>query len=69
MQATSRQGETIDAICWRELGRTRDVTEQVLTLNPGLAALGPVLPPGTAVELPDPASTVPARRETVQLWD
>ncbi|SFG08398.1 P2-like prophage tail protein X [Novosphingobium sp. CF614] len=67
--ATARAGETIDAICWRELGRTRDVTEQVLALNPGLAALGPALPAGTTVILPEVAQIAPALRETVNLWD
>ena len=51
--ATSRQDETVDLICWRHYGRTRDVTEIVLTANPGLAALGAILPFGTTVTLPD----------------
>lgn len=67
--ATARAGETVDAICWRVLGRTRDVTEQVLALNPGLAAKGPKLPAGTVVTLPDAAALVPAVTDIVQLWD
>jgi phage tail protein X len=67
--ATARAGETVDAICWRILGRTRNVTEQVLALNPGLAAKGPKLPAGTVVTLPDTAALAPAVTETVQLWD
>lgn len=67
--ATALDGETIDGICWRVLGRTRDVTEQVLALNPGLAALGTKLPAGTRVILPDLADMAPALIETVQLWD
>jgi phage tail protein X len=67
--ATARAGETVDAICWRVLGRTRDVTEQVLALNPGLAAKGPKLPAGTVVTLPDTADLAPAVTEIVQLWD
>jgi phage tail protein X len=62
-------GETLDAMCWRALGRTRNVTEQALALNPGLAALGPKLPEGTAVTLPDALQTAPPTRETVKLWD
>lgn len=69
MIVTARAGETVDQICWRALGRTRDVTEQVLELNPGLAALGPLLPAGTEVELPEPSRAVAPRRETVKLWD
>jgi phage tail protein X len=62
-------GETVDAICWRVLGRTQGVTEQVLALNPGLAALGPALPAGTMINLPEVAQLTPAVRETVNLWD
>jgi phage tail protein X len=71
MQATAQQGETLDAICWRVLGRTQGVTEQTYDLNPHLAALGPTLPGGTQVTLPDIAATTatPARRATVKLWD
>lgn len=69
MSATviAHQGDTVDLICFRYYGRTAGVTEQVLDANPGLAALGPVLPVGTRVTLPD----VPARASTnvVNLWD
>ncbi|PNU06478.1 tail protein X [Novosphingobium guangzhouense] len=67
--ATARQGDTIAAICWRELGRTRGVTEQVFALNPGIAALGPRLPAGTVITLPDLTEAAPAVLETVKLWD
>lgn len=70
MQATAQQGETLDAICWRVLGRTEGVTEQAYNLNPHLAELGPALPGGTQVTLPDTtSSSTPARRATVKLWD
>jgi len=64
----SRQGDTLDLICHRVLGQTAGVTEQVLELNPGLADLGPVLPHGTPVTLPDTPKQ-PQRTGTVQLWD
>lgn len=67
--ATAMDGETVDAICWRELGRTQGVTEQVLALNPGLAALGATLPAGTKVILPDLAQMTPTVLETVNLWN
>ena len=66
---TALEGDTVDAICWRELGRTKGVTEQVLALNPGLAALGPAWPGGTQVILADLAQLTPAVLETVNLWD
>ena len=65
----SIQGDTLDGLCWRELGATRGVLEDVFELNRGLAELGPVLPPGTAVTLPDPASVQTPQTQTVQLWD
>jgi len=67
--ATALEGDTVDAICWRELGRTRAVTEQVLAMNPGLAALGTRLPAGTLVMLPDVAAAAPTVLESVKLWD
>ena len=71
MQATAQQGETLNAICWRVLGRTEGVTEQAYDLNPHLAELGPALPGGTQVRLPDMVATAaaPAKRATVKLWD
>lgn len=69
MIATALSGETLDAICWRILGRTQGVTEQALAMNPGLAALGPKLPEGIAVTLPEATETAPPIRETVKLWD
>lgn len=68
MQVRTLQGDTVDALCWRYLGTTRDVVEQTYELNPGLADLGAVLPHGQVVTLPDNApqpSTAPA----VKLWD
>lgn len=61
------QGDTLDALCWRHYGRTAGVVEAVLDANPGLASLGPILPHGTPVQLPD--ITTQQQRQTVQLWD
>lgn len=69
MIALAQDGETVDAICWRVLGRTAGVTEQVFDRNPGLAALGTQLPGGTAIDLPDPTATAPEVRPVVSLWD
>lgn len=69
MQAVAQAGETLDALCWRALGSTAGVTEQTLRLNSGLAALGPRLPEGTIVELPEIDEAARPERETVQLWD
>jgi phage tail protein X len=66
---TALDGETVDEICWRYLSATAGVTEQVLDLNPGLAALGPNLPAGTPVILPDPTGANTATIDLDQLWD
>ncbi len=67
MLARAMQGDTVDAICQRVYGRTAGVTEAVLEANPGLADLGPVLPNGTELELPDNPPQPAIQR--VQLWD
>jgi phage tail protein X len=64
----ARQYDTLDAICYRIYGTTAGVTERVLRANPGLADLGPVLPHGTPVMLPE-ITQAPSRAPTVQLWD
>jgi phage tail protein X len=65
----ANQGDTLDAICYRVFGRTAGVTEAALEANTGLADLGPVLPMGTLVNLPDPADAVQPDIDIVQLWD
>lgn len=68
MQVRALQGETLDALCFRVLGRTEGVTEAALAANPGLAELGPVLPQGHPVELPDTTQATRAQAALVQLW-
>lgn len=63
----AQAGDTLDALIWRERGLGPDDLPTVLAANPGLARLGPVLPVGTSVILPDapPANRL---RDVVQLW-
>lgn len=65
----ARQGDTLDALLWRDLGLRADALADVLGANPGLAALGPVLPTGTAVTVPDTAARAAPVRPLLQLWD
>lgn len=67
MRAIAMQGDTLDILCQRLYGRTAGVTEAALEANPGLADLGPILPHGTVVELPDTQPQPAVQR--VQLWD
>ncbi|MCF6782575.1 tail protein X [Stutzerimonas stutzeri] len=64
----AQQGDTLDALCWRHYGRTAGVVEQVLDANPGLADLGPVIPHGTLVQLPEQPVRA-EQRQAVNLWD
>ncbi|HWX66029.1 MAG TPA: tail protein X [Rhodanobacter sp.] len=69
MIVRANQGETLDALCQRALGRTEGVTEAALAANPGLADLGVVLPIGTAVHLPDTVQATQSQTALVQLWN
>ena len=71
MRVLAQQGDTIDLLCWRHLGTTTGMTEQVFALNPGLSLQGPILPMGTAVDLPAlPSSqSIATERPLIQLWD
>lgn len=64
----TRQGETVDLACLAHYGRTEKVVEAVLEANPGLAALGMVLPIGTTIIMPSISSTATQPR-LVSLWD
>ncbi|SMC43294.1 P2-like prophage tail protein X [Fulvimarina manganoxydans] len=60
--------EMLDVICRRTYGDESGYVEAVLDANPGLAALGPILPVGTSILLPD----IPTAIEVVPvvtLWD
>ncbi len=75
-------GDTIDAVVWGHYGSLTGTLERVLDANQGLADLGPVLPIGTLIHLPELAS-VPEEllpqlrresrttklRKSVKLWD
>lgn len=68
MIVRTRQGETIDALCWRYYGRTNGAVEAVLEANANLADIGVVLPVGTLVEMPD-IKTIVSTKPLVQLFD
>ncbi len=66
-QERTQQNDTIDSICWRYYGRTAGVTELVLQANPTLAELGPIIPMGTLITLPDAPPAAP-KKESINLW-
>lgn len=61
-------GDTADYIAWKHYGTTDAlVVEQLLDANKGLADMGPVLPAGVLVRLPEIDTTQKARG--IKLWD
>lgn len=66
---TARQGDTLDLLLWRELGLGAAALPAVLEANAGIAAIGAVLPVGTAVVVPDAAASVPETAPLIQLWN
>lgn len=65
---TALQNDTVDAICWREYGRSSGVVELVLTANPKLAEFGVYIPMGTQIILPE-IETPQQTKQTINLWD
>ena len=66
--AIAQQGETLDALCWRVLGRTAFVVEQALELNRDLADGGAHLAEGQVIVLPVLVPVSVPEHEIVQLW-
>lgn len=69
MRVRAHAGDTVDAVCWRHLGRTLAVVEAVFLANPGLAAVGVTLPAGHPIEIPDAIMDVRSTPRVYQLWD
>ncbi|AXQ92999.1 tail protein X [Cereibacter azotoformans] len=63
-------GITLPLLIWRRFKRpVPGVIEATLDANPGLAALGPVLPIGTNLRIPIPTPEAEKRpAERISLW-
>lgn len=61
-------GDTLDLIAFRRYGTVAAV-RRVQAANPGLTALGPRLPAGTRVRLPEIEVAPEEEVAVVQLWD
>ncbi|MES2042602.1 MAG: tail protein X [Pseudomonadota bacterium] len=68
MTVAARQAEPLDELVWRSIGGGAAAVEAVLAANRGLAGLGPALPEGTLVIIPD-TNPAPEPLPLVQLWD
>ncbi len=67
MKYRTKEGDVLDAICARHYVDIPFRIEDVITANPGLSALGPVLPSGLIIDLPLFEDGAP-ERATVRLW-
>ena len=67
VQYRTKDGDTVDHICWQHYGRQSGAVEEVLKANPGIADLGPVFSAGVLLTLPD--LTEPEQEQGVSLWD
>ena len=68
LEYSTSEGDVVDYVVWKHYGTTdRQVVEQVLDANLGLSDLGPVLPAGVIIILPDIDTTQKARG--IKLWD
>ena len=64
----TRDGDTLDWICWKQYGSSTGTVEAVLEANPGLADLGPVFAAGVLITLPV-LPTPSAVNSIIRLWD
>ncbi len=66
-QFKTRDGDTLDWICWKHYGKQSGAVEAVYEANPGLAKLGPVFSAGVVIELPELPEE--SKAEVIRLWD
>lgn len=62
----TKDGDVLDAICWKYYGSTTGVVEKVLEANRHLAELGEIFSAGVKIVLPDLAQE--EETESVKLW-
>lgn len=64
-----REGLTLSRIIWRRFKKqVPGLVERVLDINPGLSALGPILPVGTVIKIPIPNVRQNTDVTPVRLW-
>ena len=62
----TKDGDVLDAICWKYYGSTTGVVEKVLEANRHPAELGSIFAAGVKIILPD--LTQEEETESVKLW-
>lgn len=62
----TKDGDVLDAICWKYYGSTTGVVEKVLEANRHLAELGSIFEANIKIVLPDLSQE--EETESVKLW-
>lgn len=62
----TKDGDVLDAVCWKYYGKTSGVLEKVLEANRHLANLSAIFSAGVKIILPD--LTLAEETESVKLW-
>lgn len=67
----TKAGDVLDEIVARVYGRTSGIVEEVLEVNRSLAlsSLGPILPGGLTLSLPEIPEPEQETRKLVRLWE
>ena len=63
----TKDGDTLDQICWKHYGRTSGIVEQVLSANRHLEEADAVLVAGIQITLPE--INTQRQENAVRLWD
>lgn len=67
IQYRTKDGDVLDAVCFKHYAGRLGATEAVYEANPGLADIGPILPAGLIINLPELPEVATA--QTIKLWD
>ena len=63
----TKDGDTLDQICWKHYGHTSGIVEQVLLTNRRLEEADAVLVAGIEITLPE--INTQRQENTIRLWD
>ena len=66
VQYETKLGDMLDAVCHEYYKGRSGALEAVLSANPGIAAMGPLLPAGVILDLPDLGPVENSR--LIKLW-
>ena len=68
MKYRTKEGETLDQLCWNHYNQTNGTVEKVLMAKPELADYPAKLPAGLIIHLPNQIASTPIK-PSIKLWD